>query len=88
MCFQSLKLNLDFGFTTAFGFSSIVLGAISFIPAGAGVTEVHLVQLLSHYGVEISETAACCSFGEIDKYVVLNIFRDCSHQVSSQETVS
>jgi glycosyltransferase 2 family protein len=58
MCFQSLKLNFDFGFTTAFGFSSIVLGAISFIPAGAGVTEFSFVQLLSHYGVEISEATA------------------------------
>jgi uncharacterized protein (TIRG00374 family) len=58
LCFQSLKLNFDFGFTTAFGFSSIVFGAISFIPAGAGITEVSFVQLLSHYGIEISKATA------------------------------
>lgn len=58
MCFESLKLNFNFGFTSAFGFSSILFGAISFIPAGAGITEVSFVQLLSHYGIEISKAAA------------------------------
>ena len=58
MCFQSLKLNFNFGFTTAFGFSSVLFGAISFIPAGAGVTEISFVQLVSHYGIEISKATA------------------------------
>jgi uncharacterized protein (TIRG00374 family) len=36
----------------------VLFGAISFIPAGAGVTEISFVQLLSHYGIEISKATA------------------------------
>ncbi len=58
LCFESLNLNLSFGFTTAFGFSSIIFGAISMLPAGIGVTEVSFVHLLSHYGIELSTSTA------------------------------
>ena len=56
--FEALNLNIDFGLSTAFGFSSILFGAISFIPGGLGVTEVSFVQILSNYGLEISASTA------------------------------
>lgn len=62
LCFKSFNLNFDFIFTTAFGFSSVFLGAISFIPAGAGITEVIFVQLLSSYGLELSMASAVVIF--------------------------
>ena len=58
LCFNALKIDLNFGLTTAFGFSSVLLGAISFIPVGAFVTEISFVQLLSRYGYEISTATA------------------------------
>jgi uncharacterized protein (TIRG00374 family) len=62
LCFQSFNLNIDFMFTTAFGFSSIFFGAISFIPAGTGITEVIFVQLLSSHGLELSLATAVVIF--------------------------
>jgi uncharacterized protein (TIRG00374 family) len=62
LCFKSFDLSFDFIFTTAFGFSSVFFGAISFIPAGAGITEVIFVQLLSSYGLELSLATAVVIF--------------------------
>src|SRR5215212_1708634 len=54
LSFEALKLHFSFGLTTALGFSSILFGALSFIPGGLGVTEVSFVKILSSYGLEIS----------------------------------
>jgi uncharacterized protein (TIRG00374 family) len=48
---------LGFEVTTAFGFSSLMFGAISLVPGGAGVTELSFVQLLIYYGLPASEAA-------------------------------
>lgn len=58
LSFEALKLDINFGLSTAFGFSSILFGAISFIPGGLGVTEVSFVNILSNYGLEISMSTA------------------------------
>lgn len=58
LCFEALNLNFSFGFTAAFGFSSIIFEAISLLPAGIGVTEVSFVHLLSYYGIEFSTSTA------------------------------
>jgi glycosyltransferase 2 family protein len=56
--FEALKLDINFGLSTVFGFSSILFGAISFIPGGLGVTEVSFVKILSNYGLEVSISTA------------------------------
>jgi uncharacterized protein (TIRG00374 family) len=65
LCFQAFNLNIDFIFTTAFGFSSVFFGAISFIPGGTGVTELVFVQLLSSHGLELSLATAVVIFYSI-----------------------
>ena len=54
LSFEALNLEIGFGSSTAIGFSSILFGAISFIPGGLGITEVSFVQTLSSYGLELS----------------------------------
>jgi glycosyltransferase 2 family protein len=56
--FEALKLDFSFGLATALGFSSILFGALSFIPGGLGVTEVSFVTILSSYGLEIAVSTA------------------------------
>ena len=58
LCFEALNLKFSFGFTAAFGFSSIIFGAISLLPAGIGVTEVGFLHLLSYYRIEFSTSTA------------------------------
>jgi uncharacterized protein (TIRG00374 family) len=55
--FGALDMWLGFEVTTAFGFSSLMFGAISLVPGGAGVTELSFVQLLIYYGLPASEAA-------------------------------
>jgi uncharacterized protein (TIRG00374 family) len=62
LCFEAFRLNFNFGLTTALGFSSIFFGAISFVPGGAGVTEVSFVRLLSYYGLELATATALVLF--------------------------
>lgn len=56
--FKALNIQLDFELTTAFGFSSLMFGAISLVPGGAGVTELTFLQLLTSYGIPIAQAAA------------------------------
>jgi|TARA_B110000495_G_C23040300_1_gene623497 uncharacterized protein (TIRG00374 family) len=60
--FLAFGLDLDFFITTIIGFSSILLGSLSFIPGGIGVTELSFVHLLSNYDVEISLISALIIF--------------------------
>jgi uncharacterized protein (TIRG00374 family) len=59
LCFQSFGLNDDFFFTTVFGLPSTLLGTISFIPGGAGVTELIFVQLLSSWFTALHRRRSC-----------------------------
>lgn len=65
LCFKAFGLSFDFISTTVLGFSSILFGAFSFIPAGIGVTEFSFVKLLSIYGISISMSTALILFWRI-----------------------
>jgi uncharacterized protein (TIRG00374 family) len=54
LCFKAFGLNINFIFSTVFGFSSVLFGAVSFLPGGAGLTEVIFVHILSSHGLELS----------------------------------
>jgi glycosyltransferase 2 family protein len=54
LCFKALGLNISFILSTVFGFSSVLFGAVSFLPGGAGLTEVIFVHILSSHGIELS----------------------------------
>lgn len=62
LCFLAFDINFDFILSTIIGFSSILFGAISFIPAGVGVTEISFVNLLTQYDVEFSLATALVFF--------------------------
>jgi uncharacterized protein (TIRG00374 family) len=52
------EVNLDFGLATAFGFSSVLFGAASFIPGGLVVTEISFIKFLSNSGFTIATATA------------------------------
>jgi uncharacterized protein (TIRG00374 family) len=58
LCFEALQMNLDFFTATIFYFSSTLLGAVSLLPAGIGVTEIALVKLLASQGIGLIESTS------------------------------
>jgi glycosyltransferase 2 family protein len=54
LCFKALGLSINFISSTVFGFSSVLFGAVSFLPGGAGLTEIIFVHILSSHGIELS----------------------------------
>jgi|TARA_B110000495_G_C23020417_1_gene605265 uncharacterized protein (TIRG00374 family) len=62
LCFVAFGIEFDFILSTIIGFSSIFFGAISFLPAGIGVTEISFVHLLLPYGIELSVATALVIF--------------------------
>jgi len=62
LCFQAFGLDFDFFISAVLGLSSILFGAITFIPGGVGVTEVSFVELLSLYGIESPVASALALF--------------------------
>jgi len=62
LCFQAFGLDFDFFISAVIGLSSILFGALTFIPGGVGVTEVSFVELLSIYGIESSVSSALALF--------------------------
>jgi len=62
LCFQAFELDFDFFISAVLGLSSILFGALTFIPGGVGVTEVSFVELLSIYGIESSVSSALALF--------------------------
>jgi len=62
LCFQAFGLDFDFFTSAVLGLSSILFGALTFIPGGVGVTEVSFVELLSIYGIESSVSSALALF--------------------------
>jgi len=62
LCFLAFGINFDFISSTVIGFSSILFGALSFIPAGVGITEISFVHLLLQYKVELSMATALVFF--------------------------
>jgi len=62
LCFQAFGLDFDFFISAVLGLSSILFGALTFIPGGVGVTEVSFVELLSIYGIESSVSSALALF--------------------------
>jgi uncharacterized protein (TIRG00374 family) len=62
LCFLAFDINFDFVLTTIVGFSSILFGALSFIPAGVGVTEISFVNLLVQHNIEFSLATALVFF--------------------------
>ena len=62
LCFQAFELDFDFFISALLGLASILIGALTLIPGGVGVTEVSFVQLLSLYGIESSIASALVLF--------------------------
>ena len=62
LCFQAFELDFDFFISALLGLASILIGALTLIPGGVGVTEVSFVQLLSLYGIESSIGSALALF--------------------------
>jgi len=62
LCFQAFELDFDFFTSALLGLASILIGALTLIPGGVGVTEVSFVQLLSLYGIESSIGSALALF--------------------------
>jgi len=54
LVFIGFDLNLDIIFTTFVIFSSVLLGVITFLPAGIGVTEVSVVSFLTNKGIDMA----------------------------------
>jgi uncharacterized protein (TIRG00374 family) len=54
LCFKAFGLDISFILSTLFGFSSVLFGAVSFVPGGAGLTEVIFIHILSSNGLELS----------------------------------
>jgi len=54
LIFTAFGLNFDIAFTTIVTLSSILLGSLSFLPAGIGFTELSFVGFMIESGVELS----------------------------------
>ncbi len=54
LVFLGFNLNLEIIFTTLVMFSSLLIGVLTLLPAGFGVTEVSIVSFLTNRGIEIS----------------------------------
>lgn len=52
--FIAFNTHFNIIFTTLTTYSSVLFGAVSFLPAGIGITELSLVSLLTKVGVELS----------------------------------
>ncbi|MCV0393507.1 MAG: flippase-like domain-containing protein [Nitrosopumilus sp.] len=52
--FQGFNVDLSIIFTTFVAFSSYLLGIITFLPGGIGITEISFVSLLTDKGIELS----------------------------------
>jgi glycosyltransferase 2 family protein len=65
--FSFIAFNLDFNFTEVIVISylPIILGALSFIPGGVGITEVGMLGLLMKYGIELSLASALVFFSRL-----------------------
>ena len=54
LVFLAFDVDLGFILTTLITYSAILLGAVSFIRAGVGLTEISATNLLENHGVELS----------------------------------
>ncbi len=52
--FIAFNMKFNIIFTTIITYSSVLFGAVSFLPAGIGITEISLVGFLSRSGIELS----------------------------------
>jgi len=52
--FIAFNIELEIIFTTLVTFSSFLIGAVSFLPSGIGITEISFLQFLTEEGLEIS----------------------------------
>jgi len=57
-CFLSFDLAFDFLDTTLISLTSLILGILSFIPGGVGVTETSMIGFLLKYDIGISVATA------------------------------
>ena len=58
MVFLSFNLTFDYFYATMVVFSSLIFGAISFLPAGIGITEISLLRFLINAELEESISTA------------------------------
>ena len=54
LIFLGFNQNLDLIYTTFVMYTSLLIGFITFLPAGLGVTELSVIGLLTSKGIEIS----------------------------------
>ena len=54
LIFIAFGLNFDIAFTTIVTLSSVLLGTLSFLPAGVGITEFSFVSFMTDSGIELS----------------------------------
>jgi len=63
--FLAFGLDLSFADATYISFIPLILGAVSFLPGGFGVTEVSMLSLLTEYGLTPSASSALVLFTRI-----------------------
>jgi len=51
LCFQSFQLNTDFLTSVSLTFTSMIIGVMTMIPGGLGVTELSMTGFFLHYGI-------------------------------------
>jgi glycosyltransferase 2 family protein len=54
LSFKAFGIDFKFLEIIVYGFTSVLFGAISFIPGGVGITEISFSQILSDFGVELA----------------------------------
>ena len=62
LAFDALNIKLDFITSIQIFFTALVVGTLSFIPGGFGITESSMLVFLSKYGVDFSLAVAAVIF--------------------------
>lgn len=62
VCFMAFDIHYDFVSSTLFTGSSLVVGAISFLPNGIGITDLSMVGLFAKSGIPILSASALTVF--------------------------
>jgi len=65
LCFLSFNLNFDIFSTSLISLTSLVLGTVSFLPGGLGITEISMMGFLVNHGTNISLATALVIYTRI-----------------------
>lgn len=62
LCFLSFHTSIDFLEATWISFASLLLGSISLLPGGIGVTEISMLDLITRNGIELATAFAIVAY--------------------------